>query len=56
MAIPEPKPPLFSVVIPAHNSARWFGEALASALSQGRADVEVVGETEWRFDDDGNLR
>lgn len=34
--------PLVSVIIPAFNSARWIGEAIASALAQTHRNLEVI--------------
>jgi hypothetical protein len=35
-------PPLFSIVIPMHNRARFIGRALASCLAQDVSDFEIV--------------
>ncbi len=37
-----PAAPLFSVIIPCHNQARFLPEAVASVAAQGFADLEVI--------------
>jgi glycosyltransferase involved in cell wall biosynthesis len=41
----------FSVVIPAYNCARWLGEAVESALGQGREGAEVIVVDDGSTDD-----
>ena len=38
----EADAPLFTVVIPAHNTAATVGAAIASALAQSRSDLEII--------------
>ncbi len=42
MSIPEPEPPQFSVIVPAHGRPRWLSEAIASVLQQTVRDFEVI--------------
>lgn len=42
---------MFSVVIPAYNCARWVGEAVLSALREGRDDVELIVVDDGSTDD-----
>ncbi len=36
------RPPAVSVIVPAHNAARWIGATLESALAQTLADHEII--------------